>query len=143
MVVDGAIASLLCYYLHKVPRPFLFLYIHALVDNSMNQSRRGIKSSDSIINTLMIFSINTGAITGSASAAHLVTFLASPATGVHFAFHFVLPKLYTNAVYASLNTRAVFQGKGERDRAVSSTYTGRSTVDSRANYHNSVSHFYS
>jgi hypothetical protein len=116
MVIDGAIAGILCYYLQTVRH--LFLQIQTLVDDSIHQSRSGIKSSDNIIDTLIIFTVNTGAITCSASTAHLVFFLASPNTGVHFAFHFVLAKLYTNSLYASLNTRALFRGNGESNRSV-------------------------
>ena len=107
-----------------------------LVDYSTHQSRSAIKSSDNIIKKLIIFTVNTGAITGSASIAHLVLYLASPNTGVHFAFHFALAKLYTNSLYASLNTRAAFRGKGESNRSVQgmtsrgTVYAGRSIVDS-------------
>jgi hypothetical protein len=95
---------------------YAVLQVQTLVDNSSNQFRGGLKSSDSIINNLVMFTISTGAITFSASAGHLILFLASPNTGVHLAFHFVVPKLFTNSLYASLNIRAAFQGKGENNR---------------------------
>jgi len=115
MVLDGIIAGLLWYYLQK--------------------SRSGHKGSDNIIDTLIVFTVQTGAITFSASTAHLITFLASPSTAVHFAFHFVLAKLYTNSLYASLNTRAAFRRQGESSRSMHvltdrTTSTGRPMVDS-------------
>ena len=133
MVLDGAIAGLLLYYLQKVH--YLVLQIQTLVDDSIHQSRTSIKGSDSIINILVIYTVNTGALTCSASTAHLVLFLASPNTGVHFAFHFVLAKLYTNSLYASLNSRAGFRRTGESNRSVygmtsrGTTHAGRSMVD--------------
>jgi Family of unknown function (DUF6534) len=98
-----------------------------------------------MIDTLIIFTVNTGFLTCSASITHLVFFLVTPSTGVHFAFHFMLAKLYTNSLYASLNTRTSLRGKGESDQVVfgsTSRGTGRSMVDSMggANFSTSVSH---
>ena len=114
----------------------LVLQIQTLVHDSVHQSRTSLKNSDNIIDTLIIYTVNTGALTCSASTAHLVLFLASPNTGVHFAFHFVLAKLYTNSLYASLNSRTKFRRTGESDRSVlemtsrGTKYAGRSMVDS-------------
>ena len=91
-----------------------------------------------MIDTLIAFTVNTGLLTFSAATLHLVLFVASPTTGVHFAFHFMLAKLYTNSLYGSLNTRIAFRGKGESGLSVHGTVsrgtftTGQSTMNSLA-----------
>ena len=144
MSLDGAIAGILCYYLHKVCYPLLFFQI--LADISIHQSRSGIRKSDGMIDTLIIFTVNTGLLTFSATTLHLVLFVASPTTGVHFAFHFTIAKLYTNSLYGSLNTRLVLRGKGESDVTISAAnlrVAGQSRVDSLSGsqYGTSVSRF--
>jgi len=141
MILDVAIAGLLWYYLHKVRRP-LYPAIRLLVDRS-NQSRSGMKNSDNIVDTIITFTLNTSAITCSASAGHLIFWVASPNTGVHFAFHFLVANLYTNSLYASLNARATFQGTTEHGMTSLGKHAGRSTVDTPgdANYGAYVSHF--
>ena len=126
----------------------LFLQIQALADDSIHQSRSSINGPENIIDTLIVFTVNTGVITCSASTAHLVSFLASPNTAVHFTFHFVLSKLYTNGLYASLNTRASFRRNEETNRSAHGTssrewtFTRRSMLESPviATYGASVSH---
>jgi len=85
-----------------------------------------------MIDTLIGFTINTGLLTFSATTLHLLLFVASPTTGVHFAFHFTIAKLYTNSLYGSLNTRLAFRGKGESDVTVGGSgfrVPGQSRVD--------------
>jgi hypothetical protein len=94
-----------------------------------------------MIDTLILFTVNTGLLTFSAAMLHLILFVASPTTGVHFAFHFIIGKLYTNSLYASLNTRLAFRGKGENDGTLRGTIvqrTGQSGMDS-TKYGSSVS----
>jgi len=117
-----------------------------LVDALIHQSRSGIKKSDNMINTIILFTVNTGILTFSAATLHLVLFVASPTTGVHFAFHFMIAKLYTNSLYGSLNTRMAFRGKGESDMTLhGTTGTEQSRLDPLAGtkYGPSVSRFYS
>jgi len=93
-----------------------------------------------MIDTLMIFSVNTGLLTFTAASLHVILFSVSPTTGVHFAFHFMVAKLYTNSLYGSLNTRVAFRGKGESDNVLSvratisisrgALHTGQSTQSS-------------
>lgn len=126
----------------------LFLQMQTLTNDSIHQSRTSMNGSENIINTIIVFTVNTGALTCSASTAHLVFFLASPNTGIHFTFHFMLAKLYTNSLYASLNSRAVFRRNGDSNRSLfgtssrGTTYAVQSMMESpvTAPYGASVSH---
>ncbi|THU82107.1 hypothetical protein K435DRAFT_734965 [Dendrothele bispora CBS 962.96] len=69
-------------------------------------------------------SVETGAITAGAALLDVIFFLTMNSTTLHFAFSVSLSKLYTNSLYATLNSRASF----ERDLKKESTM--RSTTDS-------------
>lgn len=83
--VDVLIAGSLCVLLHR--------------------SRSGFKSTDSLVNTLMLYSINTGLLTSIAAMACFVTFAIWPHTFIFIGIFFVLGKLYINSILAVLNTR--------------------------------------
>ncbi|PCH34603.1 hypothetical protein WOLCODRAFT_139462 [Wolfiporia cocos MD-104 SS10] len=72
----------------------------------LRRFRTGIKSTDSIITILMVYSINTGLLTSICAILCLVTFTVLPDMFVYFAFYFVLSKLYVNSVLANLNARS-------------------------------------
>ncbi|KAF9475440.1 hypothetical protein BDN70DRAFT_883698 [Pholiota conissans] len=67
--------------------------------------RTGFKSTDSLVNTLMLYSINTGLITSLCATACFVTFAIWPHQFVFIGFYFVLSKLHVNSLLAVLNTR--------------------------------------
>ncbi|THU89248.1 hypothetical protein K435DRAFT_841896 [Dendrothele bispora CBS 962.96] len=69
-------------------------------------------------------SVETGAITAGAALLDVIFFLTMNSTTLHFAFSVSLSKLYTNSLYATLNSRAFFK----RDLKKESTM--RSTADS-------------
>ena len=66
-VTDTVIACLLVYYLHT--------------------SRTGIKQTDSILNRLILFAVNTGLLTSICAIVSLVTGLALPNTLVYILFY--------------------------------------------------------
>jgi len=72
----------------------------------LNHNRSGFKSSDSLINTLMVYTINTGLVTSLCAMACLVSFAIWPHTFIFVAIYFVLGKLYVNTILAVLNTRS-------------------------------------
>jgi len=84
-VVDVSIAVSLCYLLHK--------------------ARTGFKRSDSIINKLIIFVVNTGMLTTFCAITTLVCLIASPHSLVYATFYFCIGRLYTNSFLATLNAR--------------------------------------
>ncbi|KJA25048.1 hypothetical protein HYPSUDRAFT_434943 [Hypholoma sublateritium FD-334 SS-4] len=85
IVVDGLITVSLCMLLEGI--------------------RTGYRSMDSLVNTLMLYSINTGLLTSLCATACFVTFAIWPHQFVFMGFYFVLSKLYINSLLAVLNTR--------------------------------------
>ncbi|EGN96802.1 hypothetical protein SERLA73DRAFT_184964 [Serpula lacrymans var. lacrymans S7.3] len=85
VLADSAIACALCCYLHA--------------------HRTGIRRTDSIINRLLLYTINTGAITSFFAVLVIIMFLAIPDTQAFVAFVQVQSKLYAVSLLASLNSR--------------------------------------
>ncbi|KAF8903691.1 hypothetical protein CPB84DRAFT_1961064 [Gymnopilus junonius] len=71
----------------------------------LSQQRTGFKSTDSLITTLMLYSINTGLLTSVCATACFVTFAIWPHQFVFMGIYFALGKLYINSLLAVLNTR--------------------------------------
>ncbi|KAF8879136.1 hypothetical protein BD779DRAFT_1163234 [Infundibulicybe gibba] len=85
VVIDVLIAGTLCVLLYR--------------------ARTGFKKSDSIINRLMIFVVNTGVLTSCCAIASLFSLLLSPNTLIYATFYFCIGRLYTNSLLATLNAR--------------------------------------
>ncbi|KAG6810845.1 hypothetical protein H0H92_010110 [Tricholoma furcatifolium] len=71
----------------------------------LNKARTGFKTSDTMINRLIIFVINTGVITSLCAIAALTSVLVSPTTLIYASFYFCIGRLYTNSLLATLNAR--------------------------------------
>ncbi|KAM5546212.1 hypothetical protein V8D89_000338 [Ganoderma adspersum] len=84
-ICDILIAYGLCYYLHT--------------------SRSGFKKSDTVIDRLMLYTIECGALTAVCQTCIMVTFAALPGRIIFIPFQLVVGKLYCNALLASLNVR--------------------------------------
>ncbi|PIL28672.1 hypothetical protein GSI_08716 [Ganoderma sinense ZZ0214-1] len=84
-ICDILIAWGLCYYLHT--------------------SRSGFKKSDTVIDRLMLYTIECGALTALCQTCIMVTFAALPGRIIFIPFQLVVGKLYCNALLASLNVR--------------------------------------
>ncbi|KAJ6488921.1 hypothetical protein C8R45DRAFT_993190 [Mycena sanguinolenta] len=63
----------------------------------LRRSRTGVKITDSIVNRLAIYAMNTGLLTS--------CFLTMPHNFVHLGFNMISGNLYTNSLLASLNFR--------------------------------------
>jgi len=85
VVSDAVIAVSLCFLLAK--------------------SRNGIKSTDSLVHTLMMYSVNTGLLTSVCAVACFISYAVMPNNFVFMSFYFSLSKLYFNALLATLNAR--------------------------------------
>lgn len=92
-VADIGVAALQCWYLYV--------------------ARTGLPRTDSLINTLIVYSINRGVLNSIATVADLTCFLTMPDNFIWLALNFVVSKLYSNSLLATLNTRNVLRGKGE------------------------------
>lgn len=82
---DVIIACALCYYLLK--------------------SRTGFSSTDSLIATLIAYSLTTGLITSVLALICVVTFATMPTNYIWLAFFWILGKCYVNSLLAALNSR--------------------------------------
>ncbi|KLO07563.1 hypothetical protein SCHPADRAFT_643465 [Schizopora paradoxa] len=85
VVADLWIALALCWYLMR--------------------SRTGFKTTDSKINVIMVYVINTGLLTTICALCCLISFAAMPHNFIFIAFYFSLSKLYINSLLATLNAR--------------------------------------
>ncbi|KAF8813505.1 hypothetical protein BYT27DRAFT_6374264 [Phlegmacium glaucopus] len=77
----------------------------------LDHSRTGFKSTDSLVNILMLYTINTGLLTSVCAMACFVTFSIWPSQFVFIGIYFVLAKLYLNSVLAVLNTREFLRSR--------------------------------
>ncbi|KAL0580459.1 hypothetical protein V5O48_001529 [Marasmius crinis-equi] len=111
VLTDIVIAMALCYYLNRL--------------------RTGYRQSDSLVNSLVRYAINTGAVTGAVSLTTVILYNLMPKNLVFIATYFVLSKLYAISFMATLNTRRVVRGKGT-DRQESSNHTNMFHLGTRA-----------
>ncbi|KAI0030552.1 hypothetical protein K488DRAFT_87669 [Vararia minispora EC-137] len=82
------------------------LYVAVVLCYYLARSRTGFNTrTDSIVNILMLYTINTGLLTAIDAALGLITALVMPHNFVFVAFYLQLSKLYTNAYLATLNNR--------------------------------------
>jgi len=107
LVCDFLIAGSLCYYLFT--------------------SRTGYKGTDSLINILSTYAINTGLVTSIFCALCFITYAAMPDNYIFLAFYFPLSKLYVNALLATLNARGRLR---EKSAASSFTLSKRTALGS-------------
>ncbi|KIK55627.1 hypothetical protein GYMLUDRAFT_833171 [Collybiopsis luxurians FD-317 M1] len=80
------------------------------------KSKTGFKHSDTMINKLIIFVVNTGLATSVCAVASLICLIASPRSLLYAPFYFCIGRLYTNSLLATLNAR-----KGIRNGSEEST----------------------
>ncbi|KIP02760.1 hypothetical protein PHLGIDRAFT_122186 [Phlebiopsis gigantea 11061_1 CR5-6] len=96
LAADLLVVLLLCYYLHR--------------------SRTGMSGTESLINTLTVYVVETGLLTVIALSINMALFAAKPNNLAFVAIYFTISKLYTNAYLAMLNVRDHIRGK--RDEIV-------------------------
>ncbi|OCH93192.1 hypothetical protein OBBRIDRAFT_885707 [Obba rivulosa] len=68
--------------------------------------RTGFKRTDTVMRTLMLYSINTGVLTRVVAAAGLITFALMPNSFVYVSIYHTNCKLNLNALLATYNTRS-------------------------------------
>lgn len=78
----------------------------------LRKLKTGYKKSDTLVNKLIAYAINTGLLTGAFSIACLITYGTMPNNFIFISLYFVLSKLYANSFLATLNTRLVLKGRG-------------------------------
>ncbi|EIW57916.1 uncharacterized protein TRAVEDRAFT_48939 [Trametes versicolor FP-101664 SS1] len=85
VVVDVFVSAALIYYLHS--------------------SRTGFKRTDSLLDVLMVYAINTGLSTSIVSLAAALTAIIMPRNLVYSGLYIISSKLYANSLLAVLNSR--------------------------------------
>ncbi|KAJ6566476.1 hypothetical protein B0H19DRAFT_1137918 [Mycena capillaripes] len=66
--------------------------------------------TETMVNRLILFTINTGLLTSLCAVASLISLIVSPSTLIYASFYFCIGRLYSNALLASLNARDVIRG---------------------------------
>jgi len=85
----------------------------------LQKSRTGFKKSDTMINKLIIFTMNTGLLTSFCAVASLISILAAPNTFIYIAFFFNIGRLYSNTLMATLNARQSIRNAVDETMTVS------------------------
>ncbi|KAL1738206.1 hypothetical protein HDZ31DRAFT_9946, partial [Schizophyllum fasciatum] len=71
----------------------------------LHRSRTGFSRSDTIINKLIVFAVNTGALTSLCAIGSLISITVAGHTFWYIAFFFCIGRLYSNSLLATLNAR--------------------------------------
>ncbi|TEB22227.1 hypothetical protein FA13DRAFT_1741179 [Coprinellus micaceus] len=79
----------------------------------LHRSRTGFHRSDSMINRLIVFAVNTGVLTSLCAVASLISISVSGDTFIYIGFFFCIGRLYTNSLLATLNARKMIRGASD------------------------------
>ncbi|KAJ7850136.1 hypothetical protein B0H13DRAFT_2360851 [Mycena leptocephala] len=84
----------------------------------LHSARTGIQATNNLLNYMIMFAINRGALTMTTAILELILFFALPGTFYFFGMIWFTGKLYMNSMLATLNTRSHassrLHGGGER-----------------------------
>ncbi|KAI0299964.1 hypothetical protein BC826DRAFT_720340 [Russula brevipes] len=83
--LDVVIAGAMCYFLQM--------------------SRTGFGEMDHVIDVIMVYTVNNGALTCITTVVSLICWLTMPANLVFLGLHFAISKLYANSLLGTLNSR--------------------------------------
>jgi len=84
--------------------------IAAILCTLLHRSRTGFHRSDTMINKLILFAVNTGFLTSLCAVASLISILVAGNTFLYIAFFFCIGRLYSNSLLATLNAREMIRG---------------------------------
>ncbi|KIK04879.1 hypothetical protein K443DRAFT_92257, partial [Laccaria amethystina LaAM-08-1] len=101
------------------------IVIAATLCTLLHRSRTGFHRSDTVINKLMVFSVNTGLLTSLCALASLVSTLAWPTTFFYITFFFCIGRLYTNSLLATLNARKKIRELSDESTTISLNSLGK------------------
>ncbi|KAH9169097.1 hypothetical protein EDB89DRAFT_1908849 [Lactarius sanguifluus] len=71
----------------------------------LQTSRTGFGEMDHIIDTIMLYTFNTGALTCVTTVVSMICWLTMPRNLIFLGLHFAISKLYANSLLATLNGR--------------------------------------
>ncbi|KAF8877106.1 hypothetical protein BD779DRAFT_1677486 [Infundibulicybe gibba] len=87
--------------------------IAATLCTLLHRSRTGFRRSDTMINKLILFAVNTGFLTSLCAVASLILIIVAGDTFLYIAFFFCIGRLYSNTLLATLNVRKMIRGAAE------------------------------
>ncbi|KAF7768668.1 hypothetical protein Agabi119p4_7911 [Agaricus bisporus var. burnettii] len=88
----------------------------------LNRLRTGLHTSDSLVNMLIRYAINTGALTSAVSLTTLLLYDFLPDNNLYYAsVYIILSKLYAISLMATLNTRRQVRGRGTEQEGATAT----------------------
>ncbi|OJT07350.1 hypothetical protein TRAPUB_1816 [Trametes pubescens] len=93
--------------------------IAAILCTILHYSRTGFSKSNTLINRLMVFAVNTGLLTSICACLSLITILALPNTFIYITFFFLVGRMYSNSLMATLNARKSLRDASSHDVSVS------------------------
>ncbi|KAL0059082.1 hypothetical protein AAF712_014213 [Marasmius tenuissimus] len=93
-----------------------------------SRSNRKFKATRTIVHRAIRMSLETGAVVAVAVIVELLLFLNSSTTTWYFLLGLCLGKLYSNALLATLNSRAIFKGDDHNSSSVRSLVWSTATA---------------
>ncbi|KAJ7093830.1 hypothetical protein B0H15DRAFT_1020536 [Mycena belliarum] len=89
----------------------------ALIFYLRSKRRAGIRTTEHMIDTLILYAVCRGILTAITQIMFLVLNVGFPTRTFWQPFHQVVGKLYVNSIVASLNVRKVVRGKGNPEKS--------------------------
>ncbi|KAF6760860.1 hypothetical protein DFP72DRAFT_56129 [Ephemerocybe angulata] len=97
--------------------------IAATLCTILHRSRTGFHRSDTMINRLILFSVNTGFLTSLCAVGSLISIVVAGHTFLYIAFFFCIGRLYTNSLLATLNARKLIRGSADGIHTTSDNFS--------------------
>ncbi|KAI0667913.1 hypothetical protein C8Q78DRAFT_1081789 [Trametes maxima] len=88
------------------------LLLTAILIYTLHQSRTGIKRTDSMIDVMIVYSVNTGLLTGILNVLTLIFTFSRPNELIYIGIGVVGTKSYANSLLAALNSRRYLAKRG-------------------------------
>ncbi|THH11133.1 hypothetical protein EW146_g8148 [Bondarzewia mesenterica] len=99
------------------------IFTAAALSYFLHKMRTGYTKSDTLINQLILYSVNNGFLTSVCSLAVVILYNIMPTNFIFMGMYFVLSKLYANSCLSTLNTRRFVRGKGtDREEGTGPTF---------------------
>jgi len=86
-------------------------FIAVVMSILLYRSRTGFKRTDSILSTLIQYTVGTGLLTTAASIVYIVLYVIKPDSLLYLAQEFSITRLYANSFLAMMNARSALRGQ--------------------------------
>jgi len=106
--------------------------IAAIMSRSLYRKKTGFARTDSIIMTLMAYTVNTGLVSSMLGIAMFVSFRVASSSLVWLAFFWAVAKFYVNSLLAMLNSREYVRGWSNLDNTDNAYNPSSIRIDARS-----------